>query len=90
MKSLKPLSVALTIGGAIGLAISSYKVSKLKREIEETSREIERTEQIIKAGNDALYALDQSRVYADEDFERFLNETGKWIEEMMTEEKEES
>lgn len=88
MKSLKPFSVALTIGGAIGLAISSYKVSKLKREIEETSREIERTKQIIEAEKEAITALANDRVYADENFEKFLDDTEKWIDEMMTEEEE--
>lgn len=88
MKSLKPFSVALTIGGAIGLVISSYKVSKLKREIEETTHEIERTKQIIETEKKAIAALANNRVYADENFERFLDETEKWIDEMMTEEEE--
>ena len=88
MKNLKLASLALSVGGVIGVAIGSYKIAKISHEIDETTREIEKANQIIAANEEFLKAYANNRWEGSEEFEKFLEETGKWLEEMNTEEEE--
>ncbi len=81
------LKLALLAGGAaLGLSHTAATFSKVKQEIEETSRSIEQTKEIVAANERYIEALANRTGYYSEELEQALEETEKWLESLEVEE----
>ena len=88
MLKLTPrLKLALLAGGAaLGLSHTAATFLKVKHEIEETSRSIDQTREIVTANERYLEALANRTGYYSEELEQALEETEKWLESLEVEE----
>ena len=87
--STNEMSKITAIGGLILFGISYIRLRKTRRDIEKTHRVMNESLRIIERNNkEMMDFLSKPRIENGEDFEKFLEDTEKWIDEMYTDDEE--